>query len=277
MKARQGRLAEAEADARTALLSRLKDQGKYNPPTPRFIMGLADVLVEQGRYAEAEKLARVSLEINREVGIAERCSYQRATAFQSRRNAEPAAQVRGGAGGYGELDKAIAKWEPTAGRCSSSTARASIRCTPPARSRPGIAAAQALLKREIGRVGEKHFDTATARGTLAIGLMRAGKDADAAREFQAAIPVLMAAARENADDDDTTVVAAKSSRLQDIVEAYIALLAGSATAATSRPKPSSLRTRSAAGRCSRRWRPRARACWQRIRRWPSSSARSRIW
>ena len=71
MKARQGRLAEAEVDARRALLSRLKDQGKYNPVTPRFIMGLADILVEQGRYAEAEKLARVSLEINRTVGVAE--------------------------------------------------------------------------------------------------------------------------------------------------------------------------------------------------------------
>ena len=29
------------------------------------------------------------------------------------------------------------------------------------------------------RVGEQHFDTAAARGTLAIGLMRAGTDADA--------------------------------------------------------------------------------------------------
>src|SRR5262249_19500218 len=35
---------------------------------------------------------------------------------------------------------------------------------------------------------------------------------------------LMASARENADDDDTRVVAAKRNRLQNIVEAYIALL-----------------------------------------------------
>ena len=34
----------------------------------------------------------------------------------------------------------------------------------------GIAAAQDLLKRELARVGERHFDTAAARGTLAIGL-----------------------------------------------------------------------------------------------------------
>ena len=41
MKARQGRLAEAEADARRALLARLKDQGKYNPLTPTIRHGLS--------------------------------------------------------------------------------------------------------------------------------------------------------------------------------------------------------------------------------------------
>src|SRR5262245_52257256 len=58
MKMKQGRLAEAESDARRALLSRLKSQGKYHPVMPTFVMGLANVLVEQGRYDEAEKLAR---------------------------------------------------------------------------------------------------------------------------------------------------------------------------------------------------------------------------
>lgn len=50
MKARQGRLGEAEVAALAALLSRLKDQGKYNPLTTRFVLGLSDILVEQGRY-----------------------------------------------------------------------------------------------------------------------------------------------------------------------------------------------------------------------------------
>ena len=39
VKARQGRLGEAEADARRALLGILKSQGKYNPQSPRFIVG----------------------------------------------------------------------------------------------------------------------------------------------------------------------------------------------------------------------------------------------
>ena len=89
----------------------------------------------------------------------------------------------------------------------------------------GIVAAQALLKRESARFGDQSMSTAIARGSLAVGYARAGKVEDAIREFKATIPVLMAAARENADNDDTTLVAARSLRLQNIVEAYIALLA----------------------------------------------------
>ena len=57
-----------------------------------------------------------------------------------------------------------------------------------------------------------------------MGYLKAGRDVDAINEFRAAIPVMMASAREASDDDDTTVVAARSQRLQTIVEAYIAML-----------------------------------------------------
>ena len=70
---------------------------------------------------------------------------------------------------YAELDKAIAKWEPArrqvlelnGSRISALYASGQIEA--------GIAAAQELLKREVGRVGDEHFDTAAARGTLAVG------------------------------------------------------------------------------------------------------------
>ena len=89
----------------------------------------------------------------------------------------------------------------------------------------GIAAAEQLVKKQVSRVGENHFDAASARGTLAVGLMRAGRDQDAIREFKTAIPILMASSRENADDDDSTSVAARNQRLQGIVEAYLNMLA----------------------------------------------------
>jgi CHAT domain-containing protein/tetratricopeptide (TPR) repeat protein len=224
MKARQGRFAEAEADARRALLARLKDQGKYNPLTPRYIMGLADILVEEGRYPEAEKLLRAAIEINQTVGLAEdsSASVQYLSHLGAVLNLQR--RFREAVAVYRKLDNAIAKWDPQRRQVFELNTGRIYSLYAAGQTDAGIAAAQALLKREQGRVGEKHFDTAVAHGTLAMGYLRAGRDADAINEFRAAIPVMMASAREVSDDDDTTAVAARSQRLQRIVEAYIDLL-----------------------------------------------------
>jgi CHAT domain-containing protein len=225
MKARQGRLAEAEIDVRRALLGRLKDQGKYNPRTTRFVMGLAEILVEQGRYPEAEKLTRTALEINRTIGVADEAPTtahilsQLGGILNLQRRPAAAAQV------YAQLDKAIANWEPQRRQQLELNNSRIYSLYASGQVDAGIAAAQDLLKREVARVGEKHFDTAVARGTLALGYVKAGRDADALKEFRIAIPIMMASAREAADDEDTTLVAARSQRLQTIVEAYIAMLA----------------------------------------------------
>ena len=112
MKARQGRLAEAEVDARRALLSRLKDVGKYNSVTINFIRGFANILIEEGRYDDAEKLTRVALDINRTIGIADDAgstvqllSQLGSTLIIRRRYAEASAV-------YADLDKAVAHWDP---------------------------------------------------------------------------------------------------------------------------------------------------------------------
>ena len=225
MKARQGRLAEAEVDARRALLSRLKDTGKYNPVTPRFVMGLAGILVDQGRYDEAEQLGRVSLEINKAVGVPDNSQSTVQLLSQvagilnlQRKNAEANDM-------FARIDKAVANWDPQRRQVIELNPARILALYNSGQLDAGIAAAEQLVKKQIGRVGENHFDAASARGTLAIGLMRARRDADAIREFKAAIPIMMANANENADDENTTVVAARSQRLQNIVESYLLLLA----------------------------------------------------
>jgi CHAT domain-containing protein len=221
---KQGKLSAAEADARRALLGILKAQGKYNPTTPNFIVGLAGILVEQGRYKEAEKLGRSALEVQRTIGVADEAP-QSAAILSSlgnilvlQRKMKEASEI------YAQLDKAMAQWpaqqrevfELNGSRIAALYASGQVEA--------GIAAASALVKQQTSRTGANSFDTAAAHGTLAIGYGRAGRDADAIREFKVAIPVLMAA-RDNAEDDDPTVVAARSARLQRIVESYIGVLA----------------------------------------------------
>jgi CHAT domain-containing protein len=225
MKARQGRLAEAEVDARRALLARLKDTGKYNAGTPRYVMGLAGILVEQGRYAEAEQLARVSLEINETVGVPGEAQStvqllsQLGGILNLQRKGRDASAI------YNRIDKAIANWEPQRRQVFELNPSRILSLYSSGQLDLGITAAEQLVKKQISRVGDSHFDTASARGTLAVGLMRAGRDAEATREFKLAIPIMMAASRENADDENTTVVAARSQRLQNIVESYLTMLA----------------------------------------------------
>jgi len=232
MKAKQGRLAEAEADARAVLLARLKEQGKYNPLTTKYVMGLAGILIEQGRYGDGEKLIRSALDIQRTIGIGDGTQYsaqmlsQLGAVLTFQRKIPEAAQA------YADLDKAIAGWEPSRRQHLELNGSRISALYSSGQVEAGITAAQEALKREVGRVGEGHFDSAAARGALAVGYSLAGKDNDAIREFKAAIPILMAASRENADDDDDTVSAARSQRLQNIVEAYIALLAKTSDNAT---------------------------------------------
>jgi CHAT domain-containing protein len=222
---KQGKLAAAEADARRALLGILKAQGKYTPVTPNFIIGLAGILVEQGRYKEAEQLGRSALEVLRTIGVADEAPESAAilsslgNILVLQRKMKEAGEI------YSQLDKAMAQWpaqqremfELNGSRIAALYASGQVEA--------GIAAATALVKRQTARTGANSFDTAAAHGTLAIGYTRAGRDVDAIREFKTAIPVLMAAARENADEDDPTVVAARSARLQRIVESYIGVLA----------------------------------------------------
>ena len=70
VKAKQGRFAEAEADARRALLNRLASVGKYNLTTATLIIPrFANILLDQGRYGEAEKLTRTQIDIFKTLGV----------------------------------------------------------------------------------------------------------------------------------------------------------------------------------------------------------------
>jgi tetratricopeptide (TPR) repeat protein len=229
MKAKQGRLAEAEVDARGVLLSRLKEQGKYNPLTTKFVTGLASVLVEQGRYADAEKLVRTALEIQRTVGIPDDTHFsaqimsQLGAILTFQRKPQEAAKV------YAELDKAIVGWEPARRQVlelngSRIAALFASGQTEADWLRRGTAQARDQPRRR------ETFRYRSSQGTLAwlcAGAGRATRYGSSGSD-----PVLMAASRENADDDDDTVTAARSQRLQTIVEAYIALLAKSNDNAT---------------------------------------------
>jgi CHAT domain-containing protein len=222
MKARQGRLAEAESDERRALLGILGLMGKYNQYTPEFVGYLANVLVEQGRYPEAERLERAAVGICEFVGFPNESfkfvgmQVKLAEILTAQKRWKDAAEI------YGVVDEATKNLDAerrnylrTPGRIFTLYNTGQISA--------GLEAARALVAKATSTFGGQHLQTALARGYLAVGLVRLGRDAEARDEFRAAVPILTSSLR------DVTDVEGSSTRWREefigsIVESYIALL-----------------------------------------------------
>jgi CHAT domain-containing protein len=240
MKARQGRIAEGEADVRRVLLNRLKANGKYNFATNQMVAQLANLLVEQGRFAEAEQLARVQIDVQKTLGLPQDSQMHASSLNQLASILNLLGRWNDATTVYVELETATKDWEPARreGLQLNSERIATLYDTNNLQA--GIAAAERLLTRQTQRYGEQHVDTALSRGLLGIGLSKSGRHADALREFKLAVPILMTRSRET-DDEDATTAAAREQRVQIVVEFYIALLARVGRAAGVDPATESFR------------------------------------
>ncbi len=230
-KARQGRLAEAEADIRRALLSRLNSNGKFNPDTAQMLNHLASVLVEQARHAEAEQLARTAVEIYRVLGYREDSQafidalLQHAATLNLVRRSADAAAI------YDRIDAATKNWDPVR-RVMATGGLARVGTLVNVKN-PAAAAdlAKQIHERLRQRLGDKHPDTATARGYYGAALARTGHDSEALQELRAVVPILVSVSRDDIDDDAVSMVQ-RDQRNRFIIENYMSLLAR-----TSRDKP----------------------------------------
>jgi CHAT domain-containing protein len=97
----------------------------------------------------------------------------------------------------------------------------------------GIGAAQRLLERQKSLLGEGHIDTALARGVLAVGLARSGKNEEALDAFKLAIPIIVATSRET-DMDDALQTVVRDTRVAFVIDQYMRLLSQHGTDAAVR-------------------------------------------
>lgn len=223
----QGRLAEAEVDARRALLAQLGTAGKYHTSTARLCLVLGMVMRDEGRFADYEQLARASRDILRHIGFADD-SDQMAAAQGSLANAlrlqehwsEAAEALR-------DVDKVVANWEPARKAAAIGNPGRVFILYNTGQVEAGIEAARIAVSVEKGRVGTSHFDYAIAQGNLAIGLTLANRIDDARAAFQVALPILTAPSGDD-DDNEGAMPAARQRTASRIIAAYIGLLARTA-------------------------------------------------
>jgi CHAT domain-containing protein len=223
-KMKQGRLSEAEADIRRALLSRLKSVGKYHGETAFIVLTLAQVVSEQARYTEAERLSRTAVDIYRSLEypadsppLVSALNHLAGNLFAQTRWDE-AGEI------FATLDEATNTWDP-ARRDGIRLSWARIFTLYNTRKVPaGLELAQANAQRAKERFGVQHFNYAMAQAILGAGYVFARRDGEAAQVFKAAMPVLLVDSSHN-DEDDATSAVAFDQRLSNVVEAYLTLLA----------------------------------------------------
>ncbi len=206
----QGRLAEAENEARIALTIYQNTVGTASQRTGMGLLSLGRIIAEQGRLKEGEALARKGIEVTK----------------------TSSASGRGGAGTLADILVGQYRWKEAREQYALMKAgyeddpdgwEAFIRQNPSyalAMLKSGDAAAAlplftASFEDFRAKLGEDNYTTAQARGFRAAALAALGRDDEALREFALAVPVLTAGSGE---EDEETGNRARDQKLRLILE-----------------------------------------------------------
>lgn len=226
----QGRLGEAEVEARAALIGLQRVLGPNNQVTASSLTVLARTLIEQGRVAEAEALIRRAIELMQGAGLtaagAVRFSLAVPLAMQGRwpeAGAEIEIARRGLAQAPEDFEAAL-----------RSNPLLPLILTKNGRQAEATAVLADVVRQRAQAFGEGHYFTAEARGLQAVALAESGRADEAMTILAAAAPVLMARSGEAGDEEGAA--AARDFRRGLILETYLRLLAdrrGRAAAAES--------------------------------------------
>ena len=220
---RQGRLVEAEIEARKALTSSLQRLGRYSQDTAYTLSWLANVIGAQGRYEESGQLARAVLDIYEKIGATEDsvmiavARWQHASTFVSRGMwTEALAQ-------FEALKKGLSTDPQTYEQVFAGNSNWALALAGVGRAAEAKPVAEAALQHSLKRVGDKHYNTAAARGVLALSLASLDQREPALNAFSKAVPILLSRSRQS--DDESSTQGASEQRLGLILESYIGVLA----------------------------------------------------
>lgn len=218
----QGKMVEAEAMARTALEHTLKRAGRSSPDVGRGLRVLANIIAEQGRYAESAKLSEAALDAALTSGAAPN-SLTVLGALRSNLSAQVALgnDVKA-LDFYARIGKAVEGSPELAAqvlRGDLDVVQALLRTGQPEAAEK---MAVEMLERLRQRLGERSLRTSEVRAFYAMALADRGDRAGALTAFRLALPVLVERAR--SDSEAETGSMRRQQRLVGILERYIRLL-----------------------------------------------------
>ncbi len=218
----QGRAVEAEVAVREALALSLERFGKYGHVTVSALRRLTQALVAQGRSAEAERIGRIALEIYHRMEVPED-SFIMSLARLNLANSLAIQNNWGGA--LEQFDTArehLVENRVLYERQYAGNPTHIIALIENCRAAEALEPAEQQFGRLREQLGDKHYDTAEARGVWAMVLAATGKSKRALAEFAQSIEILLSRSRRS--DDENVAQAVRDKRREAILETYIGLL-----------------------------------------------------
>ncbi len=221
----QGKLAEAEGVARETfvkVLARVKR--RYHNRTGYAVSELTGIVIQQGRYREAERLATATIDILQKSAVED----------QSRDLINARKRLGMALVGQELWSRAISEFETLAEHIRKDAYLATryplahidwgLALVKSGQAQRAVTMLDALTKSTSSRLSDAADETAQTRGVLAMALAASGNPDRALDEFRRALPVLLAYSGGDGDAENGGVV--RATRLRYVLEAYIDLLTG---------------------------------------------------
>jgi CHAT domain-containing protein len=217
--AREGKLIDAEVEARRALIETAARQSEAATTMTEKVLVLADIVQEQGRYADAQRLAEAALDIMVKGGVARphhAAALQRIAVAQASRGLWDAALAT-----FDKEKQALAGNTQASKRFADSNPDLAVALLRNGQAAGAIPIFEAILKERAAQ-GQSDYTLSVVRGFLGIALGATGRTEEALRLLQQAVPVLLsqsdAPSREEGAVDE-------ENRRALVIDGYVALLA----------------------------------------------------
>ena len=220
---RQGRLVEAEVWARRALTAALSLNGRYSAHTAYMLGRLTRVVFEQGRFADAEALARANIEAYEQSGASSdsvffaRARITLADTLVARGRHEEALGL------YERAREALAGDPYALKKFVGGSVGWAFALLESGRADEAMTMLDEADDRLRPIFGPDHYNIAEVQGFRATALAAKGNKEQALEAFSAAMPVLLD--RSRGGEDEGATARTKGQRLRVVLEAYVGLLA----------------------------------------------------
>lgn len=220
---KQGRLVEAEVVAREALTTALKMNGRYAAQTAYMLGRLTRVVFDQGRFSDAEVLARANIDAYVQSGVSADSLYYAGARIDLADALVAQGRWQEALAQYEQARDALAGDAYTTKKFVAGNVNWAIALLESGRSEEALDVLRDAEARLAPIYGQGHYALAEVAGFKAKAYAASGKQAQALEVFASSVPALLEGARRDASQggDATT----RTRKLRSILEAYIGLLA----------------------------------------------------